>query len=251
MRGLKLSILLGGCITLSGCSSIWSGVADFADFMSEKTEFLSLRKSKTDREIVTADATPNQDGLIRSSAGYYAPTGWETSGTEYSDATMTSTSYAYGNTSPDGCPEGSYLTAENSCMLMASDDYNLPPLQSYSSVATSDSYFPECPDNTYLTAENTCMHFDTDPLPTLAGGVSENYGHFETSYSEFQTCPEGSYLAGNNECRLLDSGPIVPEIDNPYSLTPSTSSVSSLDVTCPEGTYKDPENFCMRFDSMP
>jgi len=56
MKCSKLSVLLVSAVALSGCSSIWSGVSDFADFMADETQFLSFRKSSPVKEIVLADS---------------------------------------------------------------------------------------------------------------------------------------------------------------------------------------------------
>lgn len=261
MRGLKFSLILGSCLALSGCSSIWSGVADFAGYMSDKTEFLSLRKSKTAGEHV-ANTVPNDQGLVRSSAGYYAPTGWESSGQSYAHTTpstpsMSHASYTTG--SMESCPAGSYLTAQNTCMVQETSGYQMTELRGYSgynsSAQTSSSGLTDCPSGTYLTAENTCMQsssggFSSMPethTASMSTSVSTGFSleRLGQSLTGPIICPEGMILVGAHDCRFSDSQ-MTPA---PFERTSATSY--AYEIACPVGSYKDPDNVCMRDKYMP
>lgn len=269
MRKLNLSLLIGASLVITGCSTIWGGVGDFANFMEKETQFLSLRKSKTDREMVTNTA-PTKDGLYHSSAGYYAPTGYEPAGSQMASTTsyVPQTSYAqdyvsfdYGSNTQENCPDGSYLTAENSCMLLASDDYELPPLPVHTQT-NFVSNFPECPEGTYLTGDNSCMHLETETFPELAGATTSNTSGSYGGYSDYVNCPDGSYLTGDNQCEMfetdatdyLTSAPMITpyEVGGTYAEPfPGAATGTELNISCPDGTYKDPDNFCMRIDAYP
>ncbi len=248
MRKVKMTLILGSCLTLTGCSSIWSGVSDFADFMSEKTEFLSLRKSSSHKEVVNTHATPDHNGTIQSSAGYYVP------------ATTHSGAYASTNAalSPTSCPDGSYLTAENTCMMQETQDYQMSQLRGLSATETTytsvSNYTPgpvDCPSGTYLTAENTCMQ-SADSTLSLAGGIESSYSPFsletlQGSLTGPLICPEGMILDGAYDCRFEDS--ISMSYPAPFT---STSAISyGYEISCPAGSYKDPDNICMRQNVMP
>lgn len=223
MRGLKLSLVLGAGLALSGCSSIWSGVADIADFMAEKT---SLRKSSANHEIVTADATPNHDGLIKSNAGYYAPA-----------STHTTTTSAYSNpySTQNSCPDGTYLTAENTCMMQndqsyqGTNGYQMSELRGYSDPTS----FHQTSSSYESTTSHSSLVFDYESQAnTLTGPL---------------ICPTGMVLEGAYDCRFPDSGTRL--LSQPEFFTPAKSY--SYEYACPVGSYKDPENICMRLNTMP
>ena len=73
----KKSILLTAvCISsmsLSGCSSIWSGVSVFADDMAELTSFAWLRGSSTESDINFAETVEPETGVYKTAVGEYVP----------------------------------------------------------------------------------------------------------------------------------------------------------------------------------
>lgn len=260
MRGLKFSLIIGTCLAASGCSSIWSGVGDFADFMSEKTEFLSLRKSKSSSEHVT-NTVPNDQGLVQSSAGYYTPMDGQSNAHSYAHATAsspyTTTTASYTNNAVVNCPDGSYLTAENTCMIQETSGYQMTALRGYSdysnSVQSSSAFssgVTECPSGTYLTAENTCMQSSTAAFsPMIDATLSQNYSmeHLAQSHSAPLICPDGMVLVGAYDCRFPDSDSLMMSAPLEW-----TSAVSyGYEISCPLGSYKDPDNVCMRDLIMP
>lgn len=231
MRGLKFSLIIGSCLTLSGCSSIWSGVSDFADLMAEKTSF---RKSSHHNEIVAKNATPDQNGQIKSSAGYYVPSA---------------------TTSPSqvDCPDGSYLTAEGTCMLQALQNVQMSELRglstpvSYNANTMISSGIPDCPSGTYLTADNTCMQ-TAQVTPSYANNSYSPYSieRLQKSLTGPLICPPGMILEGAYDCRFED--PITPQVTPVISTNPISYS---YEYACPMGSYKDPDNICMRSLIMP
>jgi len=259
MRGLKFTLIVGTCLAVTGCSSIWSGVGDFADFMSEKTEFLSLRKPKTTGEHV-ANTVPNDAGLVKASAGYYAPTGWDSTTHSYGQPALMSPAVSgssYANSAIANCPDGAYLTAENTCMLQETASFQMTELRGYSEQNSSflsssalSSNVTECPSGTYLTPENTCMQSSHDVTNSMSGAhVSAGYSldHFAKSLSGPLICPDGMVLVGAYDCRFSD-------FDSRMFTAPDikTSPTSySYEISCPAGAYKDPDNICMRNNLMP
>ncbi len=257
MRQLKMTLILGSCLTLTGCSSIWSGVSDFADLMSEKTEFLSLRKSSSHKEVVNTHATPDYNGTIQSSAGYYVPATTHTNPYTYTPTHTPTHIGGHTSLSSTSCPDGAYLTAENTCMMMESPSYEMSELRGMSTTHsfTASPNYPstpvDCPSGTYLTAENTCMQ-SAETTVSLAGGIDNSYSPFsletlQGSLTGPLICPEGMILDGAYDCRFEDS----LSMSYPDPIT-STSAISyGYEISCPVGSYKDPENICMRQNVMP
>jgi len=203
MKVVKLTMLICAGVSLTGCSSIWSGVSDFADMMSKETQFLSLRKSKTIQEgpVLTTDASATE-GIYKTDVGMYKSTSF---GQDTGSFEPQNVSFEPAMVKSDGpCPEGAYLTAENSCMLLESDLMELPELPAASTDFTNFNSGPDCPEDTYMTEDNTCMFFETETFEHLAGEFYEPEAVSEEIYN-YPTCPDGSYLNEKNECMMIES----------------------------------------------
>ena len=105
-------------VSLSGCSSMWSGVGNFADMMSEKTQFLSLRglSKKKEEPVLVAENTSDtvESELLATDAGVYLPEE-EPVVSEPFDAEETQIQVIQGETAP--CPEGTVRT-DDVCLLL-------------------------------------------------------------------------------------------------------------------------------------
>ena len=104
-------------VSLSGCSSMWSGVGDFADMMSERTEFLSLRgmSKKKEEPVLVAENTVDSEDVLMTDAGVYLPE-TESEGEVASDEIVEEIVFTNAGTVP--CPEGTVMTEDNVCLLI-------------------------------------------------------------------------------------------------------------------------------------
>ena len=113
---MLITALCFSSVGMTGCSSIWSFVGDKSYEMAEFTKFAWLRgPAKTD-DVSFAEATPTSSGVLKTEVGEYVPTQVEV----YND------NVGFVDTSQHPCPEGTYLTAENSCMSLETDSYDFP-----------------------------------------------------------------------------------------------------------------------------
>lgn len=143
---LCMSLIAMPAIGLSGCSSMWSGIGNFSEYMAEKTKFSSpLRSAKT--QEVTFETTQDAQyaaavsdaDVMSNDTPLYATQTYDTTATysapqEASDtAVVFDTSIGeplfdadgnYIDTSPVPCPEGTYLTGDNTCMFLEQVDYS-------------------------------------------------------------------------------------------------------------------------------
>lgn len=218
----KTSLILAlsiSTISLSGCSSIWSGVEGFAHTVFNNT-VVPLRGSSTKSETtVTA-----QDGVYQTQVGEYRPTSvnYDENGNPIID------------TSPHPCPEGTYLTDENSCMVLVSDDTDM----SFDSMNTAyaDTNIidtsSDCPDGTYLTEDNACMFFETETFGMDL--ISDTPSVSNASFDSFPTCPDGTYLTADNSCMYLDNSDLID-----YNVGEAN------ETACPPGFKLMSNNSCM------
>lgn len=239
MRNLILSGVLLTGLGLGGCSTIWTGVSDFAGFMAEETKFLSLRKSSAVKEVVQAPSVDAPAGVYATNVGHYVPS---------SSAPSSHSTASYGGSMAD-CPEGSFLTAQYTCQLSDSasgtyfPEYRSASLEAASLGSSSApnsfvSLTPDCPKDAYLTPENTCMQYETEGFSPLLADVSSTSPTSPKITIYKPLCPNETYLDENEQCRA--SAELIPTsgLRGPISYGAS--------VSCPFGTYKDPDNICMR-----
>ena len=138
---LCMSLIAMPAVGLSGCSSIWSGVGSFSNYMAEKTQFSSpLRKAKTqevkfetqqDAEYAAATATSTtveaplyveQSDVTLYSPSEYSSTETYTETPQEAPLFDSEGNYIGSPTVP--CPDGTYLTADDTCMFLEQTDYS-------------------------------------------------------------------------------------------------------------------------------
>lgn len=123
---LCMSLIAAPAIGLSGCSSMWSGMENFSSYMAEKTKFSSsLREAKTQETTFETEQ----------SVDYAAVTSSDSISASYDTSLYASQIVAPIEAAPveaplfdaDGnyigsptvpCPEGTYLTADDTCMFI-------------------------------------------------------------------------------------------------------------------------------------
>jgi len=168
-----------------------------------------------------------------------------------------------GTSMTNDCPDGSYLTADNTCM-MTYQDFNqfdtyasVEPMgydgSSYMSVPQpymSDAMIApvqKCPEGTYLAPDQTCLQYESDLHAGFQSASFETAPQTINVSTDSVTCPDGTYLTAQNECQM--SAKLIPEMYLRGTMTGSFDgmTLNSTAGKCPEGTYKDPEGFCMKF----
>lgn len=167
-------------VGLSGCSSMWNGVGSFSGYMAEKTEwvkFPSLRGSNKAKanDVQMVEAAPTATELRASSVSEII----DDSGSDYTFTPSSSASYSDTSSTTVPCPDGTYLTEDNVCMLLGGDDisadfdstmdYSASSYgQDYSTAAqVVDNSAVPCPDGTYLNDKNQCMFLEQDDNTAL------------------------------------------------------------------------------------
>lgn len=112
-----LALLAAASVSLSGCSTMWSGVSSFSDYMAEKTEWVKLPSLRGSKKVQTAEFTPETSETDMSAYSVEMYDSSETTITTYDAPVMTVDS------GDVPCPSGTYLTAENSCMILDEETY--------------------------------------------------------------------------------------------------------------------------------
>lgn len=126
-----MSLIAVPAIGLSGCSSMWSGVENFSGYMAEKTKFSSsLRKAETQEATfeaadVTIYAAPAQSETVSDSydTSLYASQTITPAETAPVEAPLFDTDGNYIGSPTVPCPDGTYLTADDTCMFLEQTDY--------------------------------------------------------------------------------------------------------------------------------
>jgi len=194
MRGLKVTLIMGSCLALTGCSSVW---ADVSDFVSGKP---------SQGQAVATYTAQNQNAQTHSSSGSYVPA-------------------TYGvDLSPVDCPAGTYLTTNNTCMLQDGQSYQTAELRglsnpniSYQSSSTFISFSEAdlnrfnssltgpliCPDGMILDGAYDCRFPDSISRTMSTPSFSTS----AKSYSYEYACPIGSYKDPENICMRTYSLP--------------------------------------------
>lgn len=243
---MLITALCFSSVGMTGCSSIWSFVGDKSYEMAEFTKFAWLRgPAKTD-DVSFAEATPTSSGVLKTEVGEYVPTQVEV----YSD------NVGFVDTSQHPCPEGTYLTAENSCMSLETDSYDFPETTDVPQVV--DTSPVPCPEGTFLNAENACMYLETEEYD-FGDEVNTVEQFIDTSPVP---CPEGTYLNAKNQCMYLetetldfanDLETVAPSTQTSAQIVipPAQDVVTSQDfavsssIECPEGFTLTAGNSCM------
>ena len=248
-KTLLVTALCASSIGLTGCSSMWSAASVFSSDMAEFTKFSFLRGKSKKSDISFAENNIDPvTGVYKTDIGEYIPEA-PTEADFYTD------SYAANiDTSQQACPEGTYLTADNSCMSLDTESYDFAALDASSEQQQFiDTSQHECPEDTYLNAENACMYFETETFD-FEDDVSFTNMVVDTSP---HACPEGTYLTEDESCMYLDNEltdsvlntddittdivlntttvttapSVVPAVSN----VPSNSYPVNLSADCPEG----------------
>ena len=145
-RTALISVFVFSTFGLSGCSSLWSGIGSFSNYMAEKTQWASLpslRGSKSAKTTAVQDDVTYTATVSETTPSDISVEMYDVSVTEskydsayeptdtYDYTSITSPTEAqfdadgnYIDTSPIACPEGTYLTGDNTCMYLEQDDYS-------------------------------------------------------------------------------------------------------------------------------
>lgn len=240
-------------IAMTGCSSIWSAVGDMSYDMAEVTKFSWLRgPAKTDDVSFAKATVPATDGVYKTEVGEYVPAQQVEI---YTDNYVTDSYVAHESaavdTSQHPCPEGTYLTGDNTCMSLETDSYEFSDDLTTDTTQFVDTSPVPCPEGTFLNAENTCMYLETDTYD-FGDEVNTVEQFIDTSP---MPCPEGTYLNAENQCMYLETETFDFAADmngyNPPALTPTQSGITSQDfafnapIECPKGFIPNGENSCM------
>jgi hypothetical protein len=145
-----IALLTVSTISLSGCSTMWSGIGNFSEYIAEKTRWSSTPALRGTKNVTTTDSVETvtyqaaTSDMVSSDYGVemyddtssdmtYSDTYSSESYTSesYTGDTMTTSSNApvfdadgnYIDTSPIPCPQDTYLTADNTCMYLEQEDY--------------------------------------------------------------------------------------------------------------------------------
>lgn len=192
MRGLKVTLVLGSCFALTGCSSVLSDISNFVS-----------GKKSSQQTIATTNTT-----------GSYIPA-------------------TYGvDLSAVDCPAGTYLTADNTCMMQDTQSYQMQSAQNY-----------QTPPLRGLS--NPSVSYQTSS--TFVTPTTFDLERFNNSLTGPLICPDGMILVGAYDCRFPDSASLT--VSTPSFITNAKSY--SYEYACPMGSYKDPDNVCMRSYPMP
>ena len=207
-QSLLITALCAGSVTLTGCSTFETAMNSTAYMFSDiynGTKSVFLRGSPEATDVKFAEtAMPAQDGTISSQAGVYVPA---------SAPAMAETVAPFTSDYPS-CPEGSYLSADNSCMFADTaaettieieffDDY------AYSDMPVETGQVP-CPEGTYLNADNNCMSLEVDNFE-FTDDVNMVEQYIDTSPVP---CPEGTYLNAENSCMYLEIEDFAAELES-------------------------------------
>lgn len=162
-----ITLLTLSTVSLSGCSSMWSGIGSFSEYMAEKTRWSSkpaLRGAKTVTTTKSVDTETYQE------ATYQAATSDMTSsdyGVEIYDASSSDTVYTNTAYSDTGYTDSYSETLTTSSDAFMSDSTVSGATASGAPLFDADGNYIDtspipCPEDTYLTADNTCMYLEQE-----------------------------------------------------------------------------------------
>ena len=281
-KKMFMTAICVSAVTLTGCSTATTMMNSMGDLVNgvtdvAKSAFLRGPSKKSDVSFAKA-ATPTTDGSLKTEVGAYVPTESYTATTTgttetyndeyveiYTDNSAVSSDFVV-DTSPHPCPEGTYLTADNTCMTLETDNYDFPDLTTSDIQATQtvDSTTVPCPEGTYLNAENACMYLETEEYD-FGAELSTNVNPVIDTSSV--PCPEGTYLTADNSCMEsqqfglagdvpADSQVVIFAPQAATSIetvttpaqsvaTPLNSFASNTSADCPPGFVQNANNSCM------
>ena len=258
-KNILMTALCVSAVGMTGCSTAttaWNSMGDLVQGVTGVAKSAFLRGPSKKSDVSFAEAvTPTTDGGFKTDVGTYVPT--ETNVEVYTDTNTV-------DTSPHPCPEGTYLTADNTCLSTETDTYDFPDLTTDTAQVVDTSPVP-CPEGTYLTADNTCLSTETD---TYDFGDDLNANVNQVIDTSPHPCPEGTYLTAENSCMFLETEPLdfasetptintavnTAKVETTTSLvtTPVENTVTKIkglatnaSVDCPPGFKKNADNSCM------
>ena len=129
---LCMSLIAMPAVGLSGCSSMWTSVGNFSEFMAEKTKFSSpLRGSKTqevkfetENVVEYTQATVQENSSDNFDTSLYASQTTTPVETAPVEAPLFDADGNYIGSPTVPCPDGTYLTADDTCMFLEQTDYS-------------------------------------------------------------------------------------------------------------------------------
>jgi len=158
-------------VGLSGCSTVWNQVGKFSGFMAEETAWVKLPSLRGSKE-----AQPEDVKMAEVTPTTYMTDVTNDNGSDYiyidtTSQDMTSTK-SYDESGSVPCPDGTYLTEDDVCMLLGGDDEFISDMDYSSSDFTTESGYVDtsqvaCPDGTYLNDKNQCMFLEQDDNAAL------------------------------------------------------------------------------------
>ena len=248
-------------LALTGCSSIWSAVGDLSYDMAEVTKFSWLRgPAKTDDVSFAETSVPAADGVYKTEVGEYVPAKVEIYTDNYvpqdsyvaQDSYVTTESVSV-DTSQHPCPEGTYLTADNTCMSLETDTYEFADDLTTDTQQFVDTSPVPCPEGTFLNAENACMYLETEEYD-FGDEVNTVEQFIDTSPVP---CPEGTYLNAKNQCMYLETetldfaaqatsfDTVTTNTTAEFGTYPTYDFAANTPTDCPTGFALKADNSCM------
>jgi len=261
-KTILLSAVCASSVGLSGCSSLWTMASEFSADMAEVTSFSFLRGSSDKSDVSLAENNIDSvTGIYKTEVGEYVPAEAFTAvqaDTSAFGETGTYSEAGLVDTSPHPCPDGTYLTEDETCMSLEVDTYDFGDMDVAMTEQFVDTSQHECPEDTYLNEENACMYFETETFD-FEDDVNFVEQIVDTSP---HPCPEDTYLTADGSCQILDNETVdlalnINEVTTSASVMPSSAVMSSvpaapsnafaanLSVQCPEGFKPNADNSCM------
>ena len=247
-KSMLMTAICVSSVTMTGCSTLttsWNSVGDMFAGVSSAVKTAFLRGPSEKSDISFAENVNPETGIYKTAIGEYVPTMTDNSADFMDVATSTI------DTSPHPCPDGTYLTEDNSCMSLETDTYDFPDVVA-ENVPVDTSPVP-CPEGTFLNAENACMYLETETYD-FEDEVNTVEQFIDTSPVP---CPEGTYLNAENQCMYLETETLdfaaeiptdTPTVTSTSDFTPdfalnTPSQTGSID--CPKGFIANGNNSCM------
>lgn len=270
-KSLVLSTLCATSIGLSGCSTMWSMASEFSADMAKVTSLSFLRGSSSKNDISFAEAAVDPvSGTYKTEVGEYVPA--ETYVADFTDTASYTESFneaSIVDTSPHPCPDGTYLTEDETCMSLDVDTFEFTDDVNFVEQVVDTSQH-QCPDDTYLNDKNQCMFFETE---TFDFEDDVNFVEQAVDTSPLP-CPEETYLTADGTCQFLNAEPLdlalntdeitttasikpAVEVESVAAVLPAFSAVPSnavalnQSVDCPEGFKATSGNSCMFVGAAP
>ena len=239
-KSILILSLSASALALTGCSSLWTGMGNLSYGMAELTDFSFLRGSSKKSDVSFADANITDEGVYKTAVGEYVPADVSyNTGASYNNVGDT-----LGDNSQEGCPEGTYLTADNACMFLETETFDFDDTLTADMSAPIDTGPVPCPEDTYLTADNTCTYLETETYDFGEDLMTQVQQPLDTGPIP---CPEGTYLTADNTCTYLEVETFDFAIDNApvEAVNPSQEFVVNQPTECPEGFTLNADNSCM------